>query len=699
MNAKYSLPGIDVTTLRLQTFDDSKKKRVGLARHFEYDEEMARALQKSGAGLYWCLNPGERTVATTTHIARVALDLDVCKEGDNKTPEEVEIAKANLAVKLGDMEIPPSAIIETKNGLQPYWILDNPLPLANEEERKIFNSVDYKRLLQGLDKVIGIKNERPDICGVFRLPGSLHLKNPDQPFEIKVTGNGTPVDTKQFFETYMVPLESTDPERAQAADKLSTHTTDENSYLNVPIVDFLAKLSGDPIVNGEVYEFTANNKETLNIIINGKETGQWIDLKQNTIGSAKGGASVTIANWIAYYGVLDKDQAIAWLDKAMGKMTKQELDNAKDNMMERLKETKHEEAVANFQIESLVDLYHESMPPQRWLIKNMIPAEGVVMIDGAPATGKSFYSLTMAHSISTGSPWLNHFEVSQTTNVLIIDKENGRRRFQDRMKGLGMVGDNMWRIKQPEKFSFADAKGVLTDFAKFTVGFVDEHNIGLIVIDSMVDLMSGDENSAGDTQLFFNNIRSLYPHQTILVLHHEGKDDKNEKSKMNKSRGSSNIPGQADFIFRVQPVIGEPGTFQFEHAKSRDTAMMTPFTIRMITKPDPEDPERTMVTALQYGEEILDGDPKKLGAMEIIMAMLPDRDDMEFLLREDIVAECAVNDISEETTKDAIYELARRKILKSEPVGIKGYGNKKKFYKYPVRVSHLASENVSYKDD
>lgn len=691
----YSLPGIELSTLRLQTFDDSKKKRGGLAKHFEYDEDTARALQKAGAGLYWCLNPGNRTKATTTEICHVALDLDVAKEEDNLSLEDIDTPKADLYARLCDMALAPSAIIETKNGLQPYWILDAPISLPTEEDRLRFNDNDYKQLVSGLSKAIGTKNERPDICGVFRLPGSLHLKNPDQPFLIKVTGDGHTVPTQQFIDTYSLKEEQSTKSTLVSDSSPITHIQNDNnddSYLSVPVLDWLTKLSGDPIVNGEVYEFTANNKETLNIIINGKETGQWIDLANNTIGSAKGGASVTIANWIAYYGVLDKDQAIDWLDHAMGKLTEDEAEQATEAMMRRFKLT-HSPAKI-LQVERVSDLLKQTMPPEEWLIDKILPINAICVITGAPATFKSFFSLTMASSLSTLSPWLNKYEIKNQTSVLIIDKENGRRRFHKRCRGLNLAGDSIYRISNPEIFKLGDVNKSLSPIALETADFVKQENIGFIVIDSMVDLIDGDENTAGDTQRFFNNIRYLFPNSTVFIIHHEGKDTKNEKSRMDKSRGSSNIPSQVDVMFRVERVKDVKNLVKFMHSKSRDTEEINPIMVQVNVIPDPLAPESTIVSSLTYQGEVEDAvSQDKLSAEEVILHLLPTEHEKPYLIKEKILQECSYRHLSPDIVDNAMSTLRKKGLLFSARIG-KGFGNVKKYYRVPKSDDFIHTQYV-----
>jgi hypothetical protein len=58
------------------------------------------------------------------------------------------------------------------------------------------------------------------------------------------------------------------------------------------------------------------------------------------------------------------------------------------------------------------------LPPPEWLIDGLVPQDGLVVLYGEPAAGKSFLALDWALSIATGVPWLGR-EVKQGEVVYV----------------------------------------------------------------------------------------------------------------------------------------------------------------------------------------------------------------------------------------------------------------------------------------
>lgn len=65
------------------------------------------------------------------------------------------------------------------------------------------------------------------------------------------------------------------------------------------------------------------------------------------------------------------------------------------------------------------------LPPQRWLIKSLLPETGQSLLFGPPGEGKSFVGLDWALCVSTGRPWLGKYAVRQG-EVIYIAAEGGR---------------------------------------------------------------------------------------------------------------------------------------------------------------------------------------------------------------------------------------------------------------------------------
>lgn len=352
-------------------------------------------------------------------------------------------------------------------------------------------------------------------------------------------------------------------------------------------------------------------------------------------------------------------------------------------------------ACKEFEIESLEDLALRELPEERWLIENIVPAEGFALIAGEQATGKSFITLSLADAITTGNSWLDTFPVSCKTSVLFIDKENGDKRTQDRMRGLEMSGKDIYRIKAPHLLNFSDEKAEddVTEFARHISRFVKAKQIGLIVVDSLVDIMEGDENRSADVQLFLNKFRFLFPNSAILLLHHEGKPSMTQRSSAQRTRGSSNIQAQMSVSFSVSRLPNSKNEYRFEQTKARDSLEMNPFKINMVSVVDTNNPQRTIVKRLMYSGEIEDVEQLSVEAMGRITEILPMEDDDDILTMKEIIAECS--GISERTVRDVVSAMKKSGVLDSKKLD---KGNAHRYFRPTNKVleRHI---NTPYKDD
>lgn len=177
--------------ITIQTFDDSDAKRTNLAQIFPYSDrgskERISELQTKGAGIYFATNPQadglRRGTEHTKTFQYLSLDLDVGKEKAHSNKEDLENKKQRSLDRLKSLPVPPYGVVFTKNGLQPVWKFADPYELKSKEERIKANG-EYQGMVRAVTQVLGHKSEGDSICRVIRLPGSLHLKTPADPYKI-----------------------------------------------------------------------------------------------------------------------------------------------------------------------------------------------------------------------------------------------------------------------------------------------------------------------------------------------------------------------------------------------------------------------------------------------------------------------------------------------------------------------------------
>jgi len=291
------------------------------------------------------------------------------------------------------------------------------------------------------------------------------------------------------------------------------------------------------------------------------------------------------------------------------------------------------------------ELRSMEFPKDQWLIDRIIPREGFCFIFGAEGTGKSFTALSIAKALSEGKDWLDKFKTDKQCKVLFIDKENPKQMTSRRLASFEVSGENIVWVKYPEKLQLVGEDGGFSDFAISLSEEVKAENIDLIIIDSFVDLMVGNENAADDVQKFFDAIRQLFPNKSILALHHENKPSAGTfKSDAQRTRGSSNINAQTTVQFRIEAISSSKTEFSLKQTKARDAQKLDKFLLEMNVRQNED--ETTDVTGLTYKGEMLEADDKITKAREIIQELLSNS---PVASKKEITEACSSSGIGERT--------------------------------------------------
>jgi len=249
-----------------------------------------------GLGIFMAVNSfdGPRRKECLTKINAWAIDMD-------------DGTKAEQYAKLASSPLVPSLIVETKRGYQAWWN-------AKDSKPEHWNAIVLERLVPffGSDK-----NAR-DLCRILRVPGYLHLKDPNDPFLVRVAWKHSVSYTeRQIGDAFeWVPDPKTqrvahDEQRRAAEVELRAHnrssvTPSESLWDAVYALDCeegLARLSGHWAVGGERYKFVRASNGNLNIYIdNGsgwKSSSCFVD-RSKRIGSMTGGGP-TIVKWLRWF--------------------------------------------------------------------------------------------------------------------------------------------------------------------------------------------------------------------------------------------------------------------------------------------------------------------------------------------------------------------------------------------------------------
>lgn len=173
------------------------------------------------------------------------------------------------------------------------------------------------------------------------------------------------------------------------------------------------------------------------------------------------------------------------------------------------------------------DLLEKTIREPDWQVDKIISEGGISMIAGTKKSNKSFLALYMAVCVSTGQPVLGKYEVKKG-RVLYIDEENGEVETKNRLKrvmdGLGVKECDMdFLIYKDLKLEHRKNSVLRKRQQNFIKKYIDERKPVLIICDSMVRFMLGEENSSSDVREVFDFIKPFKENTSWLLLHHTPK--------------------------------------------------------------------------------------------------------------------------------------------------------------------------------
>lgn len=155
-----------------------------------HSEELFLSRQKEGYGIFFTVNGfmgGKRTGETLTNVNAFFADIDFPNKMA-RDEESVRQYKQDLLMELMESELPiPKYIVETKNGLHVYWMLKTPVYLKDLNPQQQENMLrQYRNIEEAIIKKYDGDPGAKDVSRVLRVPGTIHQKNPNNPFTCKI---------------------------------------------------------------------------------------------------------------------------------------------------------------------------------------------------------------------------------------------------------------------------------------------------------------------------------------------------------------------------------------------------------------------------------------------------------------------------------------------------------------------------------
>ena len=222
-------------------------------------------------------------------------------------------------------------------------------------------------------------------------------------------------------------------------------------------------------------------------------------------------------------------------------------------------------------------------PEPLWLIRSLWGAEAVGFIGGTPKSCKTWLALEMAVAVASGTPCLGRFPVVQRGPVLLYAAEDSASAIRRRVVGITRA-----RKLDIERL----AVGLITEPTIMLDRLEDQTRLlstvrktraKLLVLDPLVRLHHGDENSASDTSALLSFLRHLQreTQTAIAVVHHIRKGGSTGQPGQSL-RGSGDLHAWADSnLFLLHRRDGLE-----LHAEHRNHAAPDPVGVSLSTAPE-----------------------------------------------------------------------------------------------------------------
>jgi hypothetical protein len=199
-----------------------------------------------------------------------------------------------------------------------------------------------------------------------------------------------------------------------------------------------------------------------------------------------------------------------------------------------------------YKLYSVKDLLELKDDPDKWIIKNMIPRMGRVLVYGRGGDYKSAVIFDLCVAVASGGQLLEQMSVINLYGGVVLLSTEGsiysnRDRLLGYMRSRNVVpdavrlhyGQQPLELRRPEDIKVLRA-------------MVEIHKPVLVVLDPMVSFYGGNENDTEQMSKFVNGLNSIIADYecAVVIIHHA-----NKKSEM---RGSTVLQGWADGVIRFE---------------------------------------------------------------------------------------------------------------------------------------------------
>ncbi len=259
-------------------------------------------------------------------------------------------------------------------------------------------------------------------------------------------------------------------------------------------------------------------------------------------------------------------------------------------------------------------------PKQQWLIENLIPREGLIIMAAPSGEKKTWLAMEMARSVANGTNFLGNDEFkTQKGRVLYLNLEMSKTEFQRRVKLLRLhqTEENIYLLGTNE-YCLNNQENV-----DYLANFIDQQKISFVVIDTLRATAGGlKEEKAEDVRKFFDLFKRFKDKGVAIIFLDHCKKPNHFDGKIPKKE---HLFASQDKLASVEGLIMLKSTDRLNeinvyHRKSRNSIEYKPFKIEIVDRMGVDFDDAYM--EFKYGGGIDEKEYKIDEARESILSLL-----------------------------------------------------------------------------
>lgn len=192
-----------------------------------------------------------------------------------------------------------------------------------------------------------------------------------------------------------------------------------------------------------------------------------------------------------------------------------------------------------------------------FLVPGAIPRGNIVVVSGAPFSGKTWAMYDLARAVASGTKWLGRGQPCTQGPVMILNYDQPTETMGVRIRDIGITADmpvhvHTFGLTKPPSPNLPEMLYLPANDSRLKSAFEHIKPV-LIIVDSFRQSNNLDENSNKDMAMLMAIFKrwQRFNNTTIALIHHMVKDGEGGSAQKSLARGSGEISASADVELAV----------------------------------------------------------------------------------------------------------------------------------------------------